>query len=350
VEVEELLEHLSQELRRTEEEEQRRTGSRFIGPGADPDLAEMVAAGGSYNREFNTVSKSIGGRENRGISGAMQKALAEGTGGSGGYLVSVETSSEILNMVRARSAVMRMGPRVVNVRKELLVNAISSGATAFYTAENAQIPVSEETFSQSSLLKPKNLAALVPVSNRLLRDAAVNPSVDAVIRQDLAEVLSLRMDLAFLRGTGNTGEPKGILNQSGMTAAPSLGNNGGTPSFDNLKDMVAAQRQVNSGFMKPAGSLRRACSQRLRRSRRPPVSTSPTPVCCPSTQLEGADRCSECRSRRPRKSPSTPRSARPRIAAKSTSPPTGPRRGSAKNRRFGSKPAPRPVSGTERRG
>ncbi len=65
----------------------------------------------------------------------------------------------------------RLGPRTVDVKKLLSVLSMSSGATAYYTAENAAIPVSEPTFAEGALLAPKELTALVPVSNRLLRVA-----------------------------------------------------------------------------------------------------------------------------------------------------------------------------------
>jgi HK97 family phage major capsid protein len=113
------------------------------------------------------------------------------------------------------------------------------------------IPVSEQTFAQTPLLTPKELGALVPVSNRLLHDAAVSPSVEQVIREDLAEILALRQDLAFIQGTGTGGEPLGIVNATGLTPAPSLGTNGGTPDFDKLKDMIGALRNQNAPFRQP---------------------------------------------------------------------------------------------------
>jgi len=39
----------------------------------------------------------------------------------------------------------------------------------------------------ADLLKPRALAALVPVSNRLLRDADDNPSAELIVRNDLAD-------------------------------------------------------------------------------------------------------------------------------------------------------------------
>src|SRR5207253_43222 len=62
-----------------------------------------------------------------------------------------------------------------------------------------------------------NLTGLVPVSNYLLADA---PQAEAFVRADLVEVMALREDLAFLRGTGSGGEPTGFRNMSGITLNP----------------------------------------------------------------------------------------------------------------------------------
>jgi len=49
----------------------------------------------------------------------------------------------------------------------------SEGATASWVTESALISVREPTFASAALqLRPKTLAALAPVSLRLLRDAA----------------------------------------------------------------------------------------------------------------------------------------------------------------------------------
>jgi HK97 family phage major capsid protein len=131
------------------------------------------------------------------------------------------------------------------------VNSLASGAAAAYTAENARLPVAEETFSQEVILRPKDLGVVVPISNRLLRDAAQNPDVEQLIREDLAEVMALRADLAFIEGpTGGAG-PTGIINSGGLTNAPDLGANGRTPTFDDLKATVAALRAANAPFRSP---------------------------------------------------------------------------------------------------
>lgn len=104
---------------------------------------------------------------------------------------------------------------------------------------------------KAPLLRPKRLSALVPVSNRLLRDAADSPDADAVIRQDLAEIMALRADRAFLLGDGPDPEPIGIFNTPGLTPGPDLGTNGSAPDYDTLKETAALLRAENAPFNKP---------------------------------------------------------------------------------------------------
>jgi HK97 family phage major capsid protein len=231
-----------------------RGGSRFVGPGASKDVVAHVAKGGSIgpDGEFLVAPGTAGeitvGGANKaggqGLAATIEKALAEGTSSAGGYLVPVEISSEVLKAVRARVAVMRMLPTIVPVEKELDITSLSSGVAADYVAENARLPVSEPVFAQRALLKPKELGVLVPVSNRLLRDARVNPSLEATLESDMADALGFRGDFAFLEGLGVGNEPLGIRNITGKTPSPNLGANGASLTYDHILDLVAVLRNV----------------------------------------------------------------------------------------------------------
>jgi len=259
--VEELLtrsEQLVQELRRREAADKAwqdyggRAPSRFASPSSDAEYVKALSEGrhgGSLDRRNPAGDRRFG--EGRGGLTMALKTLAEGTAASGGYLVPIEYSAEITTLIRARAVLPRLGATVVPVKKELDLNALASGSTANFVAENAAIPTSEQTFSQSAFLRPRALACLVPISNRLLRDAD-NPAVDGIVRNDIAEVMSLRLDLAFLSGSGTGSEPNGILNTPGVTTGPNLGANGAAPTFDNLKDIVASARALNAPFQRPA--------------------------------------------------------------------------------------------------
>jgi HK97 family phage major capsid protein len=224
-----------------------RLGSRYVGPDADASLVEQVAKGGT----IRSTKSPVRGTNGAGSLAYAMKALSSGTGSAGGYLTVPQLAAELTPLLRARTAVLALGATVMPVSKELDVAGLSSGASAYWVAENAAIPTSEETFSFAAVLRPKPLAALIPVSNRLLRDAAVTPSLDQALRTDLSQVIALRADLAFLRGTGSGGEPAGLLDFAGTTPAPDLGVDGATPSYDDLMAMVGGLRDVNAPFTSP---------------------------------------------------------------------------------------------------
>jgi HK97 family phage major capsid protein len=186
-----------------------------------------------------------------GLAHVMVKALAEATPSAGGVLVPEDVSAEIITLVRQRVAVMGMGVRVVPVEKELMLPQVSTGSAAYYIAENARIPVSEPTFAEGPTLRPIELAALVPVSNRILRDAQTIPAFEDVIRQDMADALAGRQDLALLQGIGGGTEPLGVRNHTGLTPAPDLGANGAQPELAHFQRIVGAVRSKNAPFANP---------------------------------------------------------------------------------------------------
>jgi len=187
--------------------------------------------------------------EQRFFTAMRQKALAEGTPSAGGVLVPREYMDDLLGLLRAQAVVRRANPRIQRFQKEMYQTSVSTGATAFYTQENAQIPISEETFAEAPLLTPKNLTALVPASNYLLRDAT---EAEDFVRRDLAEVLALREDLAFLRGTGTLGEPRGFRNIVGITLDPlAPGGTGIQLSLANIRRIRAVFRSQNAGAVRP---------------------------------------------------------------------------------------------------
>jgi len=241
-----------------------RGGSRYAGPNADPEAVRHLAAGGSYapdgspqvsglppGWQTSTPPGSKAPGRGRTLADTMTKALAEATPSAGGVLVPEEVSSEIVQLVRNRVAVMRMGPTIVPVAKELDLPYMSTGSAAYYVAENARIPVTEPTFALVPKLRPMELAALLPVANRLLRDAATNPTLEDALRQDMAGALAGRQDLAFLQGLGGGNEPLGVRNHGGLTAAPELGTDGEVPTLADFQRMVGGVRSVNAPFARP---------------------------------------------------------------------------------------------------
>ncbi|MCI0364453.1 MAG: phage major capsid protein, partial [Phycisphaerales bacterium] len=103
-------------------------------------------------------------------------------------------------------------------------------------AENAQITASDQAFGQVQL-QAKKLAAMTKLSSELFEDS--DPQVEALVMADLARVLALEEDIKYLRGTGASNTPLGLENIAGVNVdSATLGANGGTPTFDQLANML----------------------------------------------------------------------------------------------------------------
>ncbi len=139
-----------------------------------------------------------------------------GNGVAGGFLVPEGVSSEIIELLRPQSVVMRGGPIVVPMPAgNLTMNRQTAGAGFAYIGEQQDTPSTSIAFGQLKL-SARKLAGLVPISNDLLR--AASPAVDRIVRDDIVIGTALAMDLAFLRGAGTQHTPLGLRNQ--LTGTP----------------------------------------------------------------------------------------------------------------------------------
>lgn len=162
----------------------------------------MILGGG------NVFGASSAARQVYGENHPVVKALLAGVGPSGGFLVPPDYVAEIIEILRPMTVVRQAGPRIIGMpRGTLTLPRQSQAATATYGSEVAAIPATEQRLD-AIVASYKKLTALVPVSNDLLRYS--DPSADAMVRDDLAEVLARREDLAFLRGDGTAGAPRGF--------------------------------------------------------------------------------------------------------------------------------------------
>ena len=132
----------------------------------------------------------------------IEKALIiSAESGTGHFLVPDEWASEIIELLRPEVTVRKLGAQTMTlVGGKMHIPAMVGGATAEYLGESADIGVTEPEFGEKILIG-KKLAALVPVSNDLLRKASYN--VLNIVRNDLINAIAIREDKAFLYDVGN---------------------------------------------------------------------------------------------------------------------------------------------------
>ncbi len=137
-----------------------------------------------------------------------EKALASNDPIAGGFLVPTQFSTDVIELLRAQAIVRSMGPASLPMPNgSVKVPKITAGANAGYIGENANIGKTQQEFGQLTL-SWKKLAALVPISNDLVRFSS--PAADAIVRDDIVRAMATREDQAFIRDNGTSGTPKGL--------------------------------------------------------------------------------------------------------------------------------------------
>lgn len=146
----------------------------------------------------------------------QKRDLTVGTAGAGGFLVETENVG-FIEMLRNRSVAFRMGARRLSgLQGNVTVPRQSAAATAVWLANEASTSTeSQQTFVQLSMT-PKTVSAYTEVSRLLLLQSS--PSAEAIVTDDLAQVVATAADLGVINGSGAAGQPTGIIGTSGVGA------------------------------------------------------------------------------------------------------------------------------------
>ena len=181
--------------------------------------------------------------ENRSVTGALAEFQAEAkrngiTARNGGILVPTSIfekratmtttgaaavvpddykASEFIGLLRNSLIVRQLGARVLpGLKGDTVLPKATGSATAFWVGESEALTESNTTYS-SIKLEPKTVGALTAFSRNLALQS--NPSIEALLRDDISAVVGLAVDKALIHGTAVAKQPVGILNVSGIQTA-----------------------------------------------------------------------------------------------------------------------------------
>ncbi|MTZ15100.1 phage major capsid protein [Pseudomonas sp. JL972] len=140
----------------------------------------------------------------------VHMALSTVTPGAGGVLVPTNFASDVIEALRPTSVLRKMGVTSLPLNNgNLTMPRITGNTVVTYIGTEQDIPLTGMTFGDTKL-SAKKAAALVPVSNDLLRMSGVNPRVDGLVANDLTVSMGLSEDLHFIRADGSGVLPKGL--------------------------------------------------------------------------------------------------------------------------------------------
>lgn len=169
-------------------------------------IAIVMAAGGMDQRAAANHAEQIYGSDMGNIVANMEQS----TNTKGGFLVDTAYSSDFIDILRPRVVVRQLGARSVPMPDgNLTMRKKTAGSAASYIGERIPAPTTDVAIGTLSM-SAKTLAAIVPITNRLIRRASM--SVDGMVRDDLVEGVAVKEDQQFLRGVGSATAPTGLRN------------------------------------------------------------------------------------------------------------------------------------------
>jgi len=160
---------------------------------------------------------------------------------AGGNLVGTDhLSGSFIDMLRNRARVASLGATIIDGLVGNVDIPKQSGGATFYWIDNeaTNTTESQQAFGQV-VMSPKTVSGRVDMTRRLLMQSS--PSVEALVRADLAAGAALAIDYAAINGSGAAGQPTGILNQTGIGDVAG-GANGLAPTWAH---MVALETEVS---------------------------------------------------------------------------------------------------------
>jgi HK97 family phage major capsid protein len=198
------------------------------------------------------------------LSANMQRSYIAGTGTLGGMLVqTTNEGSQFIDVLRNKAQVMALGARSLMLSTPVTIPRRAASGTTNWLGETVASTLGVGNFEQITLT-PKGISANQQYAKQLL--ITNDPSIDALVRDDITQIIGLAIDLAALHGTG-TLQPTGIIGTSSIgsvllaTNGLTLGNATAYPAMVSLETLVSsANADVGSlaYLMRPAarGALR----------------------------------------------------------------------------------------------
>lgn len=214
-----------------------------------------------FEKEVSDAIAKRSGRETNGFflpmnvtvdEQAVQQARAAynavgGTPTQGGNLVATQLlAGSFIDILRNKAMVVQMGAQLLSgLIGNVAIPRQGAATVAYWVTENGTITEDESMAFQLVTLSPKTIAARSQITRQMLQQST--PSIEALVRNDLAQVLALGIDKAAIHGTGTSGQPLGILNQSGIGSVIG-GTNGAAITIDHLIDLETLVASANADF------------------------------------------------------------------------------------------------------
>lgn len=181
----------------------------------------------------------------RSAMGYEQRApYATGTPAAAGVLIETQLdTANFIDILRNRPLVMQLGTRMLTgLVGNLDIPRRTGTSTAYWVAEGSAPAESQGAFDLLQF-RPKTLGVLSAMTRLMMMQST--PDIEALVRDDLAQVIGLEIDRVCIDGSGTSGQPRGILQTSGINSV-ALGTNGAAITMDSVIDLETLVATANA--------------------------------------------------------------------------------------------------------
>ena len=172
-------------------------------------------SGASAEKSASDKVAKMLGKESRGFY-VPHEILKREINTTGGATI-VDTTAggaSFIDILRNKLVVAKLGGQVLSgLSGNVAIPKQTGSATAYWIAEGSDTTASDLTLGMLQL-SPKTVSAKSAYTRQMLLQG--NPSIEALVMNDLAGSIALAIDAASIAGTGANGQPKGILNTTGI--------------------------------------------------------------------------------------------------------------------------------------
>ncbi|MEM8491307.1 MAG: phage major capsid protein [Pseudomonadota bacterium] len=176
--------------------------------------------------------------------GIPQTRAVTVSGTSGSSVATDHLSGDFIDVLRNRSLVMNLGPRVLRgLQGDVDIPKKTGSASSFWlNFDNVDtLAATDLTLDQVSL-SPKTVGGATVFSHKMLIQSS--PDIESMVREDLAAMIAVEIDRVALNGTGASNQPTGILNQAGIGAGTYT--SGSPPTRGNIISLETLLSNANA--------------------------------------------------------------------------------------------------------
>jgi HK97 family phage major capsid protein len=144
------------------------------------------------------------------------------SGGAAPLVADDHLAGSFIELLRNRAVVQQLGVlTLTGLMGNVEIPRQDGAATGeWIDPEGSAVTASDQTFGTLTL-GPKSVGADTVIGRQAILQA--NPSIEALVMNDLIRVLALLIDLGAIAGTGANGQPTGILNTAGIGSVSMVG-------------------------------------------------------------------------------------------------------------------------------